>query len=713
MRIVVRWLMLVTALMVLAACDSGTPAPDANQQEEQVQTDATAPDGSTSEVTSAPPTDAPEPTPARTAAPTATPYFGRDIVAGRSTATLRVIHAAYGVPTLDVRLNNVSVAASLGYGLGSGLTAILPGTYRLSVFQRGAEILLVETDVTLTPSVTTDVIITPGDGAPQILVVNGPSESTESGTGIIQAVNAVSGTNPLTFKLDGRTVTTALGVGQATDLNRMPEGDIDAVFSAGSTEILSNRVRLRELTGMLLVLAGESTRPHLLAFEAPLLGRYSLRVINLSTDAREIDIYFDKALIAGNLAADAVTDRATYSTAATNLSVYSAFADLNVSIPHLSNERLTPAPDSTVTLAIYGPVSALRAMWIEQDMSPVPANYARITFANVLPEASTVRMAIDGAAMPNLRAFNYGTHSENILQRSEPFYYTVLDGRDSNNALERHDALMFEAGRSHIFFVTGTLDSAVVVSDPLTVDSTLSVEPGATPVGEYHARYVNAIASQATIDVLINGNLATRDLRYGTTSESARTPANAYRVLVRNAGTGGQVLLDTEIVLPVSASYTIFISGNADYGYLATPIEDRGLASGASAGTARFVNLTPDQFQRFGVAAILSRTNAGEQPTNTPVPTATAVGNTAIAAALQRLPSGTNLVYREIGALQASRATGIIANSILYIVNDNQEIIAAITQPQAFAPGTHTDIVYYQYPSGMTQTGNAFTIVYP
>src|SRR5690606_24983449 len=148
------------------------------------------------------------------------------------------------------------------------------------------------------------------------------------------------------------------------------EGTVDLTFVADGAEIYANTMRLRPQMHTLFILTGIATRSQLLVFESPMLSLYSLRVVNLSTDAREIDVFFDDALVASDLPHQGITDRLTYATAPATLSVYAAGADLTISTPYLSGQRVSPTPGSTVTLAIYGPVADLRAAWIEQDMSP-------------------------------------------------------------------------------------------------------------------------------------------------------------------------------------------------------------------------------------------------------------------------------------------------------------------------------------------------------
>jgi hypothetical protein len=186
MRLIVRWLAILSVL-VAAACEGGIAEPTA---------------------TPSPPT----PTTAPTAEPTreplaeATPFFGRSVSPGRNAATLRIIHTAQQASALDIYLDGAEFTRSLGQSLSTGLTPILPGTYSLHVEPRGEDTVLAETPVTLVAGRTTDVIAMSSEDSLQLVVINGPGETIDTGIGIVRTVNALTNGGTLQAILNGSTI---------------------------------------------------------------------------------------------------------------------------------------------------------------------------------------------------------------------------------------------------------------------------------------------------------------------------------------------------------------------------------------------------------------------------------------------------------------------------------------------------------------------------
>src|SRR5688500_690651 len=177
MRLMVRWLAILTVLMA-AACESPVTEPTA---------------------TPSPPTPTSAPTSDPTLEPLAeaTPFFGRSVPAGRNAATLRILHTAQEAPALDIYLDSLEYTRSRGLSLSTGLTPVLPGTYHMQVKPRGEDTVLAETPVTLEAERTTDVIALSAEEGLRLIVIDGPEETLDPGIGMVRTVNALSGESSL------------------------------------------------------------------------------------------------------------------------------------------------------------------------------------------------------------------------------------------------------------------------------------------------------------------------------------------------------------------------------------------------------------------------------------------------------------------------------------------------------------------------------------
>lgn len=686
---------LLCAVLVLAACEQSAPPPTPT------------------------PTDSPtaEPTarPTREAEIVPTPFFGRDIPVSRNTSSIRVIHAASDAPALDLTLQSAPLMTSLGFGLAGNTITVIPGEYPLVAYARGTQDIVAETTVTLEAGGTTDVVVVPTSDGVQLLVLPGPARAVESGQSMVRAVNALSGAGALTVMLDVTDVRETLAAGAATELIQRAEGTVDLTFVADGAEIYANTMRLRPQMHTLFILTGIATRPQLLVFESPMLSLYSLRVVNLSTDAREIDVFFDDALVASDLPHQGITDRLTYATAPATLSVYAAGADLTISTPYLSGQRVSPTPGSTVTLAIYGPVADLRAAWIEQDMSPVPEGYSRVTFVHTVTDVATIRVGMNSSDLENMRPFGYGNVSTPMLFDERPARVFLRDTSVNGRIVELQEEATFPPGQSILYFVTGEPDGdrhpPVIYGDPVEVDSSLVAFPVETPSGIYNIRYINALASQVSIDIFRDLEPVVSDVQFATATSMFRLTQPSLQITANISGTQ-ILLLDTRYELPSPGNYTIFIYGTPETGIDAMVQPDGVMSVGASIGTVRFVNLSQDQLSVFGLALQpIDMTVPTPLPTPTIEPTATVEGSDSESSGRARIRRGVLVTAQDIGSKQASRISGVSPNSQAYVINRIQEIMVDLSI-LPFAAGTHTDIIAFQYHTPTETLMIAFPVVY-
>ena len=693
MRKVILRLVLASVLAILAACEPIAPEPTAT----------------------ALPIDTPIPTVRPTRVPEIVPtaFFGRDVEPTRNTASIRLIHAASEQGALDVSIDGSPLVGSLGFGLASGVTTIVPGEYTVTATARGSAAVAVEATVTLTAGMITDVVIAPGPDGLQMVALNGPERAVDAGFSVARAVNALTDMSELSVELNSSSTGGPLAAGGATELLSFAEGDLSAEFKSNGTTLYSDTVRLRGLTNMVLVITGLAARPQLLVFESPTLSLYSLRVVNMSPEAREIDVFFDDALVASSLAYLGSTERAVYTTASALMHVYAANADVRVSAPYLDGQRITPGPGTTVTLAIYGPVSALRAMWIEEDNSPVPVGQSRVVFAHAMSGVQSLRVGVNSTDLEDIRAFGYGETSQPVLFDAGDTRVFLRDASRDGSIVEMREALRIEAGQSILYFVVGTDESAPppTLTETVVIDEALNVQPLETPEGVFRVRYVNAIVSQPTIDVFQEGAKVVSGLRYTAASPLGELPSSALHV-VASISDSIATLVDQRFSLNTPGDYTVYIYGTPENGINATVIADERSTTGDGVGSARLVNLTQDPFAVFGLAVVpISVANVGRSTAPTAIPTATAEGGSSVDIGRPRLPAGAGLPIRDVGPGKASRISAVASNALVYVVTSEQEIVASLPAV-AFAPGTHTDIVVYEYRTATDVSAILFPLVY-
>jgi hypothetical protein len=477
------------------------------------------------------------------------------------------------------------------------------------------------------------------------------------------------------------------------------------------------------LTYTLLVVAGTPERPQLIVQEAPLWSRYSLRVINTSEDVREIDVYFDGALVVANLGYGSATERTVYANAPATVSVHAANADLTVSTPLLDGYPINPRAGGSATLAIYGTADNLRAMWIEEDLSPVPAGNSRIAFAHVLPGANALRAGVNSTDLEEVQPFAYGSASAPVLFEEGELRLFFRDAANADSIAELRQAVPIPAGRSILYFVTGAQAGdetpPLMFEEPVTVDETLNVEPDEPTRGEYRVRFVNAIVSQPSIDIEQEGQTAALNLRYGEGTELITLNAESVVMNARMSGDGA-ILADQHIGFPRPGDYTIYIVGTPENGITTALIDNESLPTITSSDqppTLRLVNLTQDPSTVFGLA--LSPVRPGDStpvPTPQPVftlqPLPTAAGQVGIDLGRRRLPVGVRVPIAGLRGVGASRQILTQPRAETTVINQDNEIIAALGVVE-YQTGTHTDIVVYEYRTATETLAAAFALMYP
>lgn len=701
MRLMVRWLAILTVLLA-AACESGIIEPAATPPSAPTATDIPV---------------EPSVTPNRQPLAEATAFFGRSVSSGRNAATLRITHTAEQAPALDIYLDGAEYARRLGQGLSTGLTPILPGSYVLHVEPRGEDIVLAETPITLVAGRVTDVIVVTGEDGLQLVVIDGPEETVEPGMGIVRTVNALSGESSLQAILNGSAIPDPMAAGEAHEPFKFEQGDLDVTLQVDGADILSETRRVRDLSYMLLIVTGTRDRPQVIVQEAPLLSRYSLRVINVNKDVREIDVYFDNALVASSLGYGSATERTVYANAPTRVSVHAANADLAVSTPLLDGYTITPRAGSDATLAIYGTADGVRAMWIEQDLSPVPVGYTRTVFAHVLPGVTALRAGVNSDDLEGLQPFAYGSASMPTLFSAGDIRLFFRDSTEVDRVVELRQSVPIEAAQSIVYFVTGAAvgdeTPPLILGEAVAEDENLSADPSEPVHDQYRVRFVNAIASQPLIDIEQEDQPAASNLWYGEGTELITV--NEESVLVNaHISSSGATLIDERIGFPRPGDYTIYIYGSPENGIAIGLIYDSTLptiSSSEQAPTVRLVNLTQDSSAIFGLALSTVRLGEGTPvPTLQPIPTAENLDGLDLGR--RRLPMGMPIPIAGVEGIGASRHVRTQTRAETYVINRESEIIAEMGIVE-YETGRHTDIVVYEYRTEDETLAAAFALVYP
>lgn len=680
----------VLCIMILAACQPA--APQALPTAEPSAPPTAIPAAAT-----------PTPTPYVRPTPRPTSVFGSNISAMTRTGSLRLIHAAPDAGTLDARLAGDSLLNGLGFGRASSITPVIPGTYTLEIRTRAQEgdEPLASVDIEFLPGQIIDAVVVPDDaGALHIehFDVTQPRLSEEQAS--VRFVHAMPGIGDIQVRAGASS--SVLKLGEVSDGLVIPGQELIFTVINDAEEIFNDTLRVRPLTSTIAVVTGPRERPLLYTFEAPVPGQFGIRVINLSTEAREVDVYLTGELLTGGLAPNVATDRVSYPSGQYRLSVYSAGADLGASSPYIASQPVTARPGSIVTLALFGPVADMRWVWIEEDLSAVPQGKSRVVFVNAAAGSRAIRPGVGTSELADVGAVPLGGVSgPALLDAGSTRFFFRGDSMESDIVQLAEDVTV-PSGQSIIFFVTGADDQPVLVDEQVSVDETLSTETGQPIESDYLVRFVNIMVSQQGIDLYVEGKLALTDLDYAISSEPVEVFGNSLGLSARLPA-GGATLVDTRFALGDPGEYTVVIFGTVENGINARIIEDGDLSFTSDDPRVRLINLTQSSTELYGLGFAVKPPQivGGPTATPTPEPSPTPEVPNEFEGGRARLPIGVFVSVVGIAEGKASIQTPTTTESIIYVI-DQENGVLGILDGAVLEPGRHTDIFVFEYRTAAT-----------
>ncbi|MBK9122309.1 MAG: DUF4397 domain-containing protein [Chloroflexi bacterium] len=680
----------VLCITILAACQPA--APEALPTSEPSPLPSAVPDTAT-----------PAPTPRLRPTPRPTSVFGSNISAMTRTASLRMIHAAPDVGALDARLAGDSLLNGLGFGRASSITPVIPGTYTLEVRSRAQEAdePLASVDIEFLPGEIIDAVVVP-DNAGGLHIehfdVTQPRLAEDQAS--VRFVHAMSGIGDIQVRAGASS--SVLELGGVSDGFAIPGQELIFTVINDAEEIFNDTLRVRPLTSTIAVVTGPRDRPLLYTFEAPVPGQFGLRVVNLSTEAREVDVYLTGELLTGGLAPNVTTDRVTYPSGQYRLSVYTAGADLGASTPYIASQPVTARPGSIVTLAVFGPVADMRWVWIEEDLSAVPPGKSRVVFVNAAPGSRAVRPGIGTSALEDVGAVPLGGVSNPTLLDTGSTRLFFRDDSIESDIVQLSEDVAIPSGQSIVFFVTGAEDGPVTLGEQVSVDETLSTETGRPIEADYLVRFVNIMVSQQGVDIFVEGEIALVDLDYRIGSEPVEIFGDTLGLSARLPA-GGATLVDTRFSLGDPGEYTVVIFGTVENGINARIFEDGDLSFSSDDPRVRLINLTQSSTVLYGLGFAVKPPQIVGGPTATPTlePTPTSEVPNEYEGGRARLPIGVFVSVVGVAEGKASIQTPTTTESIIYVI-DQENGVLGIIDGAALEPGTHTDIFVFEYRTAAT-----------
>lgn len=660
-------------------------------------------------------TETPEPT-APPNTPTPIPVLGRFATDPERLAHFNFIHAASGTDVVDVYINSETLTYGLAFKLDTGRTPILSGSYTVRVTPRGGSLetdVLVSAEFSIRPGESKFTVLngTPDALALQILTENNaPLDPGRSRLTFLHTVPRLPDTAPA---IDGQTIGDKVAFAQISPALVVREQTSGVVGLQDEFQTFASReMDLRSRGSYTFVLVGDSADLEtlsLLSYEVIVPQRVSLRVINVTQNIGAVDVYLDSLLLGGNVDVTRASERVDATTNARLLSVYPAGADRATGEPLLRDlPFVVDSTASTHSLIVMGDANSLRVVAVPEDLSPIRPDYARIVFVNSLASAPAVRVGGLSELIEEIPEIQYGQFSQPVMfgQGSSRFFWREMLGLQEGSIIERVDDFIIEAGRSYIYLLTGRDDGvAIAFSEPVIIDPALelvdlNVTPGAEDV-QPKVRFINALDSAATINVVVDNTGTPIPLAYGQGSAIIPLTTQVFAISIQAADTGLPLRTDT-VTLQEPGTNTLVIYGDTaslDVRFLV--VSDKRQPAVESVAEVRLINLTRDQRLFFGL-----RLGDATDPTMGSVYGPVETWPT--------LPIGGNLLTTRVGGNSASPIF-FVAGGIfdVQIYDVQREVIGQVIRSFTITTGMDYDVIAFEMLSAPSPEIRAFVVPYP
>lgn len=655
------------------------------------------------------PTIEPSPTIILTPRPTQAVSIGSSITSLEQMAYLRIIHAAQDIPTVDVYVETTLFGPNISAGQIMGKTPILAGSYAVRFMARGAspdEVALTQTGITLEPDQSVVVLFAGTADAPTTRTYTEPTASLRAGESRVTFINAVPQGAGVTVWKDDLEATPPLGFGQQSDALIVSSGETILSFRSGEQTRASQNANLLERTAYTYVLTGTPGSSSIIGFNERITGKPSIRVINVSPEARAVDVYMDETPLVTNAAFAQTSQRQTIEAGTHLISVYPT-GDNTTAL--LENQQINANADETISLIIMGKSDNLRLLTHRENLARTPISTARVSFVNALESVGFAAIGQNNALRDDVFEISYGQGSSVVefpTGESSLFWQRVERGTPVD-IVETAQNVSLEAGQSYLYVLTGNSEAPAIFSEEVGIDEnsiavvagvealpTSTVDPGV------YIRFVNAMYEEPNIDILLNGLPVVTALEYAQASEMTVMPAGQYTITVQTSDNFRPVLVTT-FIPPPPGYYTILFSGAMTHTQMQMVTDTDLSIADTTTPYVRLINLSSSERAEFGLVS----TAPTESKTSAETPSARI-------ADLPPVPEDIRTVIEGVsGANVSEQQRGPVTLRDLLVTYSQANRVAKRVHSVALSPGVHYDIVAFQV--GGSSNIQVFILPYP
>ncbi|MDQ3779010.1 MAG: DUF4397 domain-containing protein [Chloroflexota bacterium] len=345
------------------------------------------------------------------AAQTADPAAGATL----ADAAIRVVHAATDTPAVDLIVDGRPAATAIAFGSATEQLTLAGGEHQIRVVAAAAPGAALA-DATFEVEGGQAVLFVLGGRANDLQFHAYPVNLDAIGTprqARIRLIHALPGADPVALAVaGGETLIAEVGYATASgtteldtgryDLELRQSADETVLLAAPATEIAAGQVYD-------LIALGQGARIQLLSLVTSVstpcgqtlrigdAGQSCLRFVHTSPDAGAVDLYLDGDPVVRGLTFGVITNFAATAAGEHQIQVVAAGGAVDAAV---IDETATFAAGQAYQVAAVGLLAGMAARINEINLTPLPANQARLRVINAAPDLPGIDIAVaDGPTL--------------------------------------------------------------------------------------------------------------------------------------------------------------------------------------------------------------------------------------------------------------------------------------------------------------------------
>jgi len=490
-------------------------------------------------------------------------------------ADIRVIHAGYDAPAVDIKVDGTTAFTNIEYGATTGYARINSGTRNITVTPAGAASpVFINVDLALVTDAEYTVFAV-GDLDNIEPIFDTDVRTPVSGKVKIRVVHASPDAPNIDLKLDngsGTALFSNLAFKDITSYLEVDPGTFTfAITPTGSTDEVVVLNPITFIDGQVLTIMVHGSFDN--SDEYPLQVRAyidnnngdsfvdlqpiqtNIRLLQTSYDAGLVDFRIDAGLAAGNIAYGMSSGYRDVDAGLRNITVTSA----GTTSPAVIDFDLNIVDNLDYTVIAVDELAQIDALYVVDDRSP-SATDAKIRLVHASPDAPAVDIKLDTGSGTAVFTNSSFKDISDYIEVGAGTYNFVITPTGSTDEVVVFDPVDLTVGSVYTIVAHGTLDGndaypfgVRVFIDNGDGDEYVDLIPATTGVRVIHTSY-----DAPDVDIWVDGATAFTGIGYGISTGYADLNAGTRNLVVTQTGTTTPAVIDITPTLEAYTDYTVF-----------------------------------------------------------------------------------------------------------------------------------------------------------